>query len=127
MSKVTVRLTPTGTWIECESATVVEAFKQIAAYQQVFSEKACGACGSTKIAYQHRTTRDGKDIFEIACQECKCALTFWPHKEGGTLFAKRWDSERKCEVGKNGWVKYERQQQAAPSQPSAPEDDPTPF
>lgn len=106
----------------------VETFRLVATCQDVFGEKACGNCGSAKIKFTNRHTKNGTEIFEIVCQECRAALTLWPTKDGAGLFVKRWDSEKRCEVGKNGWVKYERSQQPQ-SAPAGPPNEPegTPF
>lgn len=129
MSKVTVRLTPTGTWIEIEAETPKDAFKQASAYAEVFGEKHCAVCGCKDLRYQVRT-HDDNDYYELVCtnQECRCTLGFGQHKTGGTLFAKRWDKEKRQPIGTNGWKKWERQpQQSAPSQPQEPSDSEAPF
>jgi hypothetical protein len=127
MAKATVRLTPTGTWIEIEAESVVDAFKLAADYSESFSEKECGACKSKNLRYEHRQDKEQHDYYSIRCMDCACILDFGQKKVGKTLFAKRKDKDNNWLPNK-GWKKWERQQQQAAPAPAAPtDDDETPF
>lgn len=88
-----------------------DAFAALAQYQEVLSETACGLCGNTDIHPNHRQV-DGNDYYEWTCPKCRARLALGCNKVGGGLFPKRWDKESRQEIGKNGWVKFQRNQQA---------------
>ena len=127
MSKATVRITPTGVWIEVESESVVDAFKMAANYQEAFGETQCGSCQSKNLRYEHRQDKEQHDYYSVRCMECSCVLDLGQHKVGKTLFAKRKDKDNNWLPNK-GWHKWERQQQqSAPAKAAQPDDDETPF
>lgn len=100
--------------IECEAVSPKDAFKKLAILQEMCSEKECGCCHSTNIAYRVRTAenRDGAEIeyYEMKCLEpnCGAALQYGQHTKAPTLFAKRWDKESRTAIPNNGWVIYVR-------------------
>jgi hypothetical protein len=81
-----------------------DAFEFVAKVQELFEEEACGCCHGKEIRCQVRKHDDYK-FFEYVCMnpECGARLAFGQHKEGGTLFPKRWDAERQAAMPDNGW------------------------
>ena len=82
-----------------------DAFEFVAKVQELFEEEECGCCHSKAIRCQVRKHDDYK-FYEYACMnpECGARLAFGQHKEGGTLFPKRWDGERGVPMPDNGWA-----------------------
>jgi len=85
------------------------AFEFISRVQELFEEESCGCCGSKGIAASVREY-DGNKYYKYVCHNAACGaqLDFGQHKEGGTLFVKRWDSEAKCNLPNNGWYIYQK-------------------
>lgn len=89
---------------EVEGAGQKEIFKELAAIQEIFSEKACGSCKSEEIRFVTRNV-DGNDFYELRCDKCRAILAYGQHKKGGTLFPKRKDDDGKY-LDNNGWHKW---------------------
>ena len=95
--------------VEVQGETVKDLFRGIGQAQEVFEAAACcGACESPNIQFRTRTIEDN-DYFELSCQDCHSKLDFGQHKKGGTLFAKRKDSDGSW-LPNAGWRKWEQSQ-----------------
>jgi len=85
-------------------------FRQIAEVQEVFAAEAkCGLCGSLAIGYSHRHI-DDYDYYELRCLDCRADFKFGQTKQGGRLFPKRTDDDRRP-LPNGGWSRYEPGQQ----------------
>jgi len=94
--------------------------EQIASFQEVFEENACGKCGSDDIKFVVRIAKDGKEEFtyhEMRCNKCGAKLSLsQKNDKTGSLFPVRFERDGKeykkdangkmIPKGKNGWVKY---------------------
>ena len=84
--------------------TQVEIFEQLAHFQEIFDESACGKCGSENIRFQVRTVEDNL-YYELRCMDCGAKLAFGTMKKGGRLFPRRKDKEGNW-LNDRGWVKW---------------------
>lgn len=91
--------------VEIEGKNQKDIFKQLAQFQSVFEEPACGMCASDQIQFETRE-HDGNTFYGMRCRKCGAELNFGSHKTGDTLFVKRVDKDRNP-VGKNGWHQWE--------------------
>lgn len=85
--------------------------EQLSVFSEVFEEKECGKCKGHDLRFKVRKVVDGKkthSYYERACGDCGAKLHYGQHSEGGTLFPKRYDTEAKQPIGKNGWVKFNK-------------------
>ena len=97
--------TPSGRMsVEFQVDTQTDLFQQLAFFQEVFGETACGKCGSENLRFVVRNVDDNL-YFEIRCMDCGARLAFGSHKKGGGLFPKRKDAEGNW-LPDNGWVKW---------------------
>lgn len=98
--------------VEFEGKGHTGIWSQIAAFQEVFEENACGKCKSEDLKFVVRKTTDGKkeyDYYELRCVQCGAKLAFGViNDDTGTLFPKRKDKEGNA-VGVRGWVKWNPQ------------------
>ena len=90
--------------VEFESDTIKDIFTQLAVFQEVFGELACGKCGSEKLRFIVREN-DGNEYYELRCLDCGARLSFGVHKKGGGLFPKRKDADNNWLPDK-GWQKW---------------------
>ena len=67
----------------------------------------CGKCKSGNVTPRVREV-DGDKYYEMICLDCWAKLPFGCHRQGGGLFAKRRDDEKKMK-GVNGWVKFNKE------------------
>lgn len=90
--------------IEQEITKGIDAFEFVSKVQEIFEEEECGCCHSKRIRCETRKNEDYK-FFQYTClnPECGARLEFGQHKEGGGLFAKRWDKEASRPLPDNGW------------------------
>ena len=84
--------------------TQVEVFEQLAHFQEIFDESACGKCGSENIRFQVRTVEDNL-YYELRCLDWGAKLAFGTMKKGGSLFPRRKDKEGNW-LNDRGWVKW---------------------
>lgn len=102
-----VYTTPNGRMrIEQDIAKGKDAFEFVARISELFEEKECGCCHSANIVPSVRE-HDSYKFYEYKCLDCTARFSFGQHKEGGTLFPKRWDKERSCNLPDNGWSIYQ--------------------
>tara|TARA_Y100000004_G_C8826744_1_gene374345 strand:- start:27 stop:356 length:330 start_codon:yes stop_codon:yes gene_type:complete len=87
-----------------ESETVRELWKQLATFQEVFGETACGKCGSENLRFVVREN-DGNEYYELRCTDCGARLAFGANKKGGGLFPRRKDADGNW-LPDNGWQKW---------------------
>lgn len=92
--------------METEVSDQKAAVEEIAAFQEVFGEEACGKCGCKNLHFAVREV-DGNTFYEMRCQKkgCGAKLAYGAHKTGKTLFPKRRDDEGNWR-GSSGWVKW---------------------
>ena len=90
--------------VEIEGDTQVEIFQQLANFQEIFAETACGKCESEDIKFVMRTVEDNQ-YFELRCANCGARLSFGANKKGGGLFPRRKDSDGSW-LPDSGWVKW---------------------
>jgi translation initiation factor 2 beta subunit (eIF-2beta)/eIF-5 len=83
-----------------------DLFEQLAQFDEVFGNKACGKCDGHDLAYVVREVNDNK-FYELRCRDCGAKLAFGAHKTGNTLFPKRKDGENW--LPDRGWVKYNKE------------------
>jgi hypothetical protein len=91
--------------IEAEVPDAKTAFETVAEVQELFDEKACGACQSNDIRCDVRTAQ-GFRFYQLKCRGCSARLDFGQHQEGGTLFAKRRNDDGSMKPD-NGWYVYQ--------------------
>lgn len=97
---------------EFDVTTPREAFEQIAAVQDVFSEDRCGMCHSLKIRCDVRE-HDGNTYYKLRCDGCGATLDFGQNRDGARLFPKRLGADGNPDETHRGWYKYwERKQNA---------------
>lgn len=91
---------------EIEGKSQKDLFHQISAFQEVFEETKCGACGGEELRFVVRNVEDN-DFYELHClnSQCRARLAFGQHKKGDSLFPSRKDKEGKW-LPKNGWTKW---------------------
>lgn len=106
-------------WIEVDASTVKEAFKGLQPFQEVFSDKACGKCGSPEIVTDHRKDKkDGFDYFSMKCTACRAQLDYGQHKIGETLYPKRKLPSGEYDSSFHGWFNYQDRQATESKQDS---------
>lgn len=89
---------------EFECDTQRDLFEQLARFQEVFDEGACGKCGAENLKFVVRTVEDNH-YYEIRCLDCGAVLQFGSHKKGGGLFPKRKGKDGDWLPDK-GWMKW---------------------
>lgn len=122
------RILPDGkTTFVMEAATPKEAFSKLALVDELFSEKECGCCHSADIKFVQRKVENGFYL-EMRCQKCGAQLAYGQNKEGGGIFVKKWDSEKRCAMPNGGWYIYQKQGDSheQPSRGNAHNDSPPP-
>ena len=90
--------------IDIDRETQKEIFKDLAAFEEVFGEAACGKCSSENIRCVVREN-DGNEYYEMRCVDCGARLSFGVHKKGGGLFPRRKDADNNYLPDK-GWQKW---------------------
>lgn len=112
------------------ASDIKEAFRIRAELEEIFSEAACGVCGSTNIRCVFRTARTPKGDFpyyEYACSEPQCGarLSFGQAQQGGALFPKRRldhngapDMAQGHYGAHNGWTRYRGQDDGSAPSPA---------
>lgn len=100
--------------IKQELSKAKDAFQFLSIMQEMFDEEACGCCHSTRTRCEVREVDDFK-YYQRTCQECHARLEFGQHKNEKTLFAKRWDTERKAPLPDNGWFVWKPEQDEQPA------------
>tara|TARA_Y100000296_G_scaffold84163_1_gene116797 strand:- start:2182 stop:2511 length:330 start_codon:yes stop_codon:yes gene_type:complete len=90
--------------VEFEADTIKEIFFQLATFQEVFGESACGKCKSENLRFVVREN-EGNAYYEIRCRDCGAKLAFGAHKKGGGLFPRRKDAEGNW-LPNSGWQKW---------------------
>lgn len=93
-----------GLTVRVEGSNQKEVFKQLAAFEEVFTETVCKKCGGSDTRFVVRNVEDN-DFYEMRCENlnCRAKLEFGQHKKGGTLFPKRKDDEGNF-LPDNGWT-----------------------
>lgn len=102
---------------DCDSDKAI--FSNLARIQEIFEESECGCCKSKSIRFEERHFEDFT-YFKMVCTDCNATLDFGQHKNGETLFAKRFekdDAEKRVSLPNRGWYRYSDRQQptAAPT------------
>lgn len=89
-----------------EADTQVEAFKILAAWEEIYGPRECGLCKSD-VYYRVRKNKDEDEFPEVVCKNfnCKAVLALGQHKKGGGLYPHRKDKEGKW-IPNNGFQKY---------------------
>lgn len=103
--------------IEFDCETGKAAFACIAAVQELFEEPDCGCCGSANIRCDVREF-DGNQYYKLACNACGAQLDFGQHKNGKSLFVKRWDKEKNRPLPNRGWYVWQGSRQSSESNTS---------
>lgn len=78
-------------------------WRELASFQEVFEEEACGKCQSSDIRFAVRSVQDGKkthEYYEMRCNACGARLAFGRHQDSPTLFPKRSEVDR-------GWLRWD--------------------
>lgn len=89
-------------------------WKQVAAFQEVFTQHTCGKCSSKDVRFCVRKATDasGKKEYlyhELRCQACKAKKAYGVIDDGqGSLFPKMKDEDGNW-LKDNGWVKYNKE------------------
>lgn len=105
--------------LHAEGDLVQDIIKQISACEDVFEDTVCGACGSDDIRFVHRVV-DENEFFERKCMKCFAKITFGTSKKDKKLYPRRYEIDAKGKavrdkdgrakhIGKNGWVKYNKE------------------
>lgn len=104
--------------VEHDASNPKEAFRLLAQTEEVFGQRACGACKSVDIKFIAR--KSGKfEFFELGCTKCGSRLSFGQHNDGdGTLFPRRKDDNGNY-LDNNGWVKWEGKKETSDEPKSA--------
>jgi hypothetical protein len=111
---VKVRLNYGNVQLEGEGNTHKEVFKQLAAMTEVFRDEPCNLCGKNNAVLVVRNVPDPKspkkiyEYYERRCltKDCGGRLAYGQHNEGGSLFPKRFDEDKKL-LPNRGWHKWE--------------------
>jgi len=90
--------------VEFDGETVRDVWKQIAVFQEVFGESACGKCGSENLRFVVREN-EGNEYYELRCIDCNAKLQFGANKQGGGLFPRRKDADGNW-IDNSGWQKW---------------------
>ena len=90
--------------VEFEGDTVRDVWKQLAFFQEVFGESACGKCGSENLRFVVREN-EGNEYYELRCIDCGARLAFGANKQGGGLFPRRKDADGNW-LDDKGWQKW---------------------
>lgn len=80
--------------------------ERLSTLEEIFGHTKCGKCGSENLKFNVREN-GGNKYYELVCQDCGAKLAFGVHKEGGSLFPKRKDSEGNYLKDK-GWTKWNK-------------------
>lgn len=99
-----------GVWLELDCTNPKEAVKELAAYQEVFSERECGMCHATELVFLHRQDDEKHDYYSIKCKACQAQVDFGQHKTGNTLFLKRKDANGQYDTNHGGWYHWKDRQ-----------------
>lgn len=91
---------------EVEVGNSKDAFAKLHEIQDVFTENSCGCCESKNVRFDVREF-DGNTYYKMLCRDCRAQFEFGSHREGGTLFGKRWDKEAKQEKPNRGWFVFQ--------------------
>lgn len=92
--------------VEFDVTSQKQLFEELALFQEVFDECACGKCGSENLKFVTRTV-DDNTYYELRCLDCGAKLTFGVNKNGKTLFPKRKDENGQW-LPDRGWVKWDK-------------------
>ncbi len=113
--------------VECEGADMKVLFEQIAAWQEVFTVKACGICNSSDVRFQFRLVNGKDKYYEVRCDHCRAEFRYGQRREIPTLYPKRNTEDNSARLPNGGWSKYvpadeppnpPAQQPAAPGKPA---------
>ena len=99
-----------GCWIEVDASNPKDAVKQMSSYLEVFQEQACGQCGGTVLAWEHRQDKEDHDYYSIRCRQCGAELRFGQTRKGERLFAKRKLDSGEYDKDHHGWTKWRDKQ-----------------
>lgn len=89
----------------------VDAFEAIANAGDVFSNEACGKCGSDEVVYAVRTDGDDNKYYEKRCTSCGAKKPFNCHKKGGGLYFQKKKKGSDEYWDNNGWRKWNKDTQ----------------
>tara|TARA_R110000751_G_scaffold46368_13_gene104431 strand:- start:2029 stop:2376 length:348 start_codon:yes stop_codon:yes gene_type:complete len=96
--------------VEFESDTQTGLVEQIAAFEEVFSNSACGKCKETNLKWVVRTDREENKYYELRCASCGAKLSFGCNKVGGGMFPQRKFGKSHDKAGEykpdGGWMKW---------------------
>jgi len=87
-----------------EADTVRDVWHQLATFQEVFGEEACGKCESDNLRFVVREN-EGNHYYELRCADCGAKLSFGANKKGGGLFPRRKGVDGEWLPDK-GWQKW---------------------
>lgn len=105
---------------ECEVGNAKAAFEAIASIQEVFEEGECGCCKSKAVRFDVRDF-NGNRYYKMACTACGAQFDFGQHKEGGGLFAKKWNKETRRALPNGGWYIFQGKQDKAATDQRRPQ------
>ena len=72
--------------------------------KEAFGEQISGKCKSDELRFVRRETKDGNDTyeyFELRCNKCRAKLTYGINKKDGTIYPKRYETDKKGKVLKD--------------------------
>lgn len=105
----TVRVNLGGLVVEAQGDTMVEAYEELAALEEVFGATECGCCKQKLLRHVVRKNKDEDKFYEVRClnRDCRAVLSFGCHKKGGGLYPhlKEKDDPTKYKPN-NGWEKW---------------------
>lgn len=93
--------------LEVDGKDVKEAFAQLSAAVEVFSQNQCGACGNTEVVPSVRENA-GNTYYEMRCNGCHATLSFGQRRQDGALYPRRKNTKTGEWLPNFGWTKYER-------------------
>jgi hypothetical protein len=115
-----VRINYGNVQLEGEGTTHKEVFKELAAMTEVFRDETCALCKKNNCILVVRNVADPKnpkktyEYYERRCLNPGCGgrLAYGQHNEGGSLFPKRLDEDKKA-LPNRGWHKWEGKKEKA--------------
>jgi hypothetical protein len=102
---------------EFESDNDKALVAELARIQEVFTEETCGCCKSERVRFDVREF-DGNHYYKLLCDDCGATRDFGQHKNGKTLFVKRFEKDTREPLPHRGWYQYGKSPDQSPTKPS---------
>lgn len=103
---------------EFESENDKTLVNHLAHIQENFEESTCGCCKSDKIRFDVREF-DGNTYYKLLCDACGATLDYGQHKNGNTLFVKRFVKDTRDPLPNRGWYRYKATEGGSVPSPQA--------